>query len=62
MRRAPARPKLYFSFRSPYSWMRSRSCAAACRTVLAVQWVPYWDPDEALAALAPGRREFHYSR
>ncbi|WP_433241172.1 2-hydroxychromene-2-carboxylate isomerase [Streptosporangium sp. CA-135522] len=56
------RPRLYFSFRSPYSWLtvlRLREAVPdACETV---DFFPYWDPDEQTGrALAERGGEFHY--
>ncbi|MFI6240424.1 2-hydroxychromene-2-carboxylate isomerase [Micromonospora sp. NPDC050795] len=57
-----ARPRLYFSFRSPYSWLavrRLREAVPDLFTRLDLQ--PYWDPDErSTAALAARGGEFHY--
>jgi 2-hydroxychromene-2-carboxylate isomerase len=56
------RPRLYFSFRSPYSWLtvqRLREVAPNLSEVM--DCVPYWDPDEKTnAALADRGGEFHY--
>jgi 2-hydroxychromene-2-carboxylate isomerase len=56
------RPRLYFSFRSPYSWLtvqRLREVAPNLSEVM--DCVPYWDPDEKTnAALAERGGEFHY--
>ncbi|MDQ1721466.1 MAG: hypothetical protein QOI26_1200 [Pseudonocardiales bacterium] len=56
------RPRLYFSFRSPYSWLtvqRLREVAPNPSEVM--DCVPYWDPDEKTnAALADRGGEFHY--
>lgn len=62
MRRTPARPKLYFSFRSPYSWLTVRRLRRAVPDAFeAVQWLPYWDPDERTSAALQARgAEFHY--
>ena len=46
MRPAP-RPRLYFSFRSPYSWLMIRRLRAAVPDVFeAVDLIPYWQPDQ----------------
>lgn len=46
------RPRLYFSFRSPYSWLTIRRLrAAAPDAFTALDWLPYWDPDEETARL-----------
>ncbi|HEV2887131.1 MAG TPA: DsbA family protein [Jatrophihabitans sp.] len=56
------RPRLYFSLRSPYSWLtvqRLREVAPNLSEVM--DCVPYWDPDERTnAALAERGGEFHY--
>jgi 2-hydroxychromene-2-carboxylate isomerase len=56
------RPRLYFSLRSPYSWLtlrRLRETVPEFST--AIDFVPYWDPDEKTsAALAERGGEFHY--
>jgi 2-hydroxychromene-2-carboxylate isomerase len=40
------RPAVYFSFRSPYSWMAlHRLCRVVPGVFDAVELVPYWDPD-----------------
>lgn len=56
------RPRLYFSFRSPYSWLtvqRLREVEPNLSEVM--DCVPYWDPDEKTgAALAERGGEFHY--
>lgn len=56
------RPRLYFSFRSPYSWLTvHRLRAAAPDAFDALDWHPYWDPDEhTTAGLAQRQAEFHY--
>ncbi|MFD0900335.1 2-hydroxychromene-2-carboxylate isomerase [Actinomadura sediminis] len=56
------RARLYFSFRSPYSWLTvdrlRREVPGAFR---ALDLYPYWDPDErSSAALAERGGEFHY--
>ncbi|MBL6279792.1 DsbA family protein [Micromonospora fiedleri] len=62
MSRAPARPRLFFSFRSPYSWLTIRRLRAAVPTAFAeLDWFPYWDPDARTGeALAARGAEFHY--
>lgn len=56
------RPRLYFSFRSPYSWLTvHRLREARPDAFTAIDWYPYWDPDaRTSAALADRRAEFHY--
>jgi 2-hydroxychromene-2-carboxylate isomerase len=47
----PAQPRLYFSFRSPYSWMTVRRLRAEVPDAwTALVWYPYWDPDTRTAA------------
>ncbi|OLT19109.1 disulfide bond formation protein DsbA [Actinomadura sp. CNU-125] len=56
------RPRLYFSFRSPYSWLTvDRLRRTAPDAFEAMDLFPYWDPDERTgAALAGLGGEFHY--
>jgi 2-hydroxychromene-2-carboxylate isomerase len=56
------RPRLYFSLRSPYSWLAVHQLRAAVPDVFeAVEWFPYWDPDARTSAgLAARGGEFHY--
>ncbi|MBB1246698.1 DsbA family protein [Streptomyces durbertensis] len=67
---ARRRPRWYFSFRSPYSWMAYRDLVDVHKDVAdRVDWLPFWEPDEAatreLAALGvelpyvPMSREKH---
>lgn len=55
-------PHLYFSFRSPYSWLalhRLRERVPDART--RIEFIPYWDPDPLTEqALAERGGEFHY--
>lgn len=55
-------PRLYFSFRSPYSWMSVERIRAAVPDALdRIEVIPYWDPDQAIeAALRARGAEFHY--
>jgi 2-hydroxychromene-2-carboxylate isomerase len=40
------RPRLYFSFRSPYSWMAVQRLRREIPNLFDVaEWYPYWDPD-----------------
>jgi 2-hydroxychromene-2-carboxylate isomerase len=42
----PARPKFYFSFWSPYSWIASRLLEQRIDAArLRLEYVPYWPPD-----------------
>lgn len=56
------RPRLYFSLRSPYSWLTVRRLRKAVpAAVEQLEWFPYWDPDERTeAALRERGGEFHY--
>jgi 2-hydroxychromene-2-carboxylate isomerase len=56
------RPRLYFSFRSPYSWLTVRRLRAEVPDLRAeLDLVPYWDPDERSGkGLADRGGEFHY--
>lgn len=46
-----ARPRWYFSLRSPYSWFCYRQLRDNDPDILAqVEWVPVWEPDERSAA------------
>ena len=62
MKRTPAPPALFFSFRSPYSWMTIRRLRRAVPDAFtALRWLPYWDPDDRTsAALKERGAEFHY--
>lgn len=55
-------PQLYFSFRSPYSWMAVERLRAAIPDALErIEFIPYWDPDQTTeAALRARGAEFHY--
>lgn len=45
-----ARPRFYFSFRSPYAWLAARVLRARAPGVLSrLERLPYWEPDEATA-------------
>ncbi|HEY3259300.1 MAG TPA: DsbA family protein [Pseudonocardiaceae bacterium] len=56
------RPRLYFSLRSPYSWLTVHRLRAEVPGVLdAVDWFPYWDPDQQTSqGLELRGGEFHY--
>ncbi|MBB6347759.1 DsbA family protein [Nonomuraea muscovyensis] len=56
------RPRLYFSFRSPYSWLTVHRLRAAVPDAFdSLDWFPYWDPDKRTEdALAERQAEFHY--
>lgn len=59
-RRKP--PRLYFSFRSPYSWLAvNRLHSEVPGALEQVDCFPYWDPDERTGADLQRRGgEFHY--
>ncbi|MGI5458722.1 2-hydroxychromene-2-carboxylate isomerase [Streptomyces sp. CA-249302] len=56
---APRRPRIYFSFRSPYSWLAFHDLTTRRpQLVDALEWRPFWEPDEhseRLLAEAGGR-------
>ncbi|MEV6304172.1 DsbA family protein [Actinoplanes sp. NPDC051861] len=56
------RPRLYFSFRSPYSWLAVRRLREVVPDLSsAFDCMPYWDPDEQTSAGLKARGgEFHY--
>lgn len=46
-RRTRRPPRFYFSLRSPYSWLAYRDLLGRyARTAAAVEWVPFFEPDE----------------
>jgi 2-hydroxychromene-2-carboxylate isomerase len=57
-------PRLYFSFRSPYSWLTVRRLRAAVPDAMdSLQWFPYWDPDERTQTRLKERGgELHYAQ
>ncbi|MEV0005262.1 DsbA family protein [Micromonospora sp. NPDC050980] len=59
---APRPPRLYFSFRSPYSWLAvERLTRALHRPQEVLEFIPYWDPDPRTeAALTAAGGTFHY--
>ncbi|MEU1969552.1 DsbA family protein [Micromonospora sediminicola] len=56
------RPRLYFSLRSPYSWLAIRRLRQVVPDLSsAIDLYPYWDPDDrTTAALKRRGGEFHY--
>ncbi|MFI6042477.1 2-hydroxychromene-2-carboxylate isomerase [Nocardia sp. NPDC051321] len=54
--------RLYFSFRSPYSWMAVEKLARALPGAYEqLEFVPYWDPDQRTEEDLRARdAEFHY--
>lgn len=59
---ARRRPRWYFSFRSPYSWLAYRDLISRYQDVAElIDWLPFWEPDprsEQMLTEAGG--EFHY--
>jgi 2-hydroxychromene-2-carboxylate isomerase len=55
-------PRLYFSLRSPYSWLTIHRLRTEVPGALeAITCYPYWDPDEQTGVgLAQSGGEFHY--
>ena len=62
MRRAAQAPRVYFSFRSPFSWLAiTRLRRDVPGFFERVELIPYWDPDgETDGALRARGAEFHY--
>lgn len=56
------RPRLYFSFRSPYSWLTvHRLLDEVPDAADRIDWMPYWDPDDRTrTALAARGADVHY--
>ena len=56
------RARLYFSFRSPYSWLTVQRLREAVPDAFdRIDFVPYWDPDRrSRQALAERKADFHY--
>jgi 2-hydroxychromene-2-carboxylate isomerase len=56
-------PRLYFSFRSPFSWLLVEQLRRAVPDALETfELVPYWEPDDATAAaLAARGAAIHYA-
>jgi 2-hydroxychromene-2-carboxylate isomerase len=56
------RPRLYFSFRSPYSWMSvERLRRAGVDPHRTLEYIPYWDPDpNTESALRERGGDVHY--
>jgi 2-hydroxychromene-2-carboxylate isomerase len=55
-------PRLFFSFRSPFSWLALVRLRRAMPTALdRVEWIPFWDPDvEMERALESRGARMHY--
>jgi 2-hydroxychromene-2-carboxylate isomerase len=62
--RVKRRPRIYFSFRSPFSWLALTALERAVPQVWDLaDLVPYWDPDAATErALADRGAEVHYAQ
>lgn len=56
------KPRLYFSFRSPYSWLTVHRLRAEVPDAFdRIEWYPYWDPDpETERAITARDAEIHY--
>ncbi|MEV6067879.1 DsbA family protein [Nocardia sp. NPDC052001] len=56
-------PRVYFSFRSPYSWLAFHDLRREHpELVSALEWRPFWEPDEHFSALlAETGHEFPYT-
>jgi 2-hydroxychromene-2-carboxylate isomerase len=55
-------PRIYFSFRSPYSWLAVHRLRAVAPDVCAeLDWIPYFDPDTTTAEMLHDQdAAFHY--
>jgi len=62
MPKRTSRPRFYFSFRSPYSWLAYRQLTDRHPALSdALDWHPFWEPDQRskqMLAMAGGK--FHY--
>jgi 2-hydroxychromene-2-carboxylate isomerase len=57
MARTPARPRWYFSLRSPYSYFAHAELTGRYPDVAdALEWIPFWEPDPATLRLLDERR------
>ncbi|SEF86281.1 2-hydroxychromene-2-carboxylate isomerase [Thermomonospora echinospora] len=58
------KPRLYFCFRSPFSWMALRRLEELLpEAPELIDYYPYWEPDEPMmAALNARGAEFHYAQ
>jgi 2-hydroxychromene-2-carboxylate isomerase len=57
--RSKARPRFYFSFRSPYSWLAYHDLMSGHRELASgLEWRPFWEPDDRSARMltADGHR------
>jgi len=61
---ARRRPRFFFSFRSPFSWLALKRLDQLAPSALdRLQWIPFWDPDTAMeAALRARSASFHYTQ
>jgi 2-hydroxychromene-2-carboxylate isomerase len=49
---AKRKPRWYFNFRSPYSWLAHHDLTERYPDVAGmIDWIPYWDPDERTLSL-----------
>ena len=57
------RPCLYFSFRSPYSWIAMRRLEELCpQAPEIIEYQPYWEPDDVIRAMLETMGSgFHYA-
>ncbi|WP_412076468.1 DsbA family protein [Streptomyces xanthophaeus] len=64
MTRPPAKPRIYFSLRSPFSWISLQLIEKTRPEVLETsELLPYWDPaPETLEALKAQRGDYHYTQ
>src|SRR5262245_62169356 len=50
------RPRFYFSFRSPYSWMAARLLEERLDPrPYGIEYIPFWEPDEHTLSLLRSR-------
>jgi 2-hydroxychromene-2-carboxylate isomerase len=58
------KPRLYFNFRSPFSWLALRRLEELLpEAPQLIDYYPYWEPDAAMmAALRARGGEFHYAQ
>lgn len=60
----PRAPRLYFSFRSPFSWLTIRQLSKLAPDELdELELIPFWDPDEETSVRLEQRgARFHYQQ
>lgn len=58
------RPRFYFSFRSPYSWLAYRDlCGTYADQTRQLEWRPFWEPDDrSLRMLTAAGGKFIYTQ